>query len=182
MWLGLCVGLGLTACASLRSTSTLPLRPLRQDIAAFTIEARLNVRQGEKSSSVRLSWQHQAERDEMLVTGPFGQGIAELVRDAAGARMTGADHKEIAARDWDTLTEKVFGITLPLNGIARWLPGNATRAEYDALGHPIHAEEQGWHIAWPAYESDATNALPTVVTLQRDDIEVRLKIDQWQLN
>ena len=171
----------MAACASM-STSVSPPRPSRQSIAAFTIEARIYVRQGEKSSNARLRWQHQAERDEILVTGPFGQGVAELVRDAAGARMTGADHKEIVARDWNALTEKVFGIALPLNGIARWLPGNVMGAESDALGHPVHAEEQGWHIAWPTYESDAADALPTAVSLQRDDIEVRLKIDQWQLN
>ena len=140
------------------------------------------MRQAEQSSSVRLNWQHQVEHDEILVTGPFGQGIAELVRDAVGARMTGADHKEVVARDWDTLSGKIFGITLPLNGISRWLPGNIAGATTDALGRPINAEAQGWRIAWPAYESDAANALPTAVTLQRDDIEVRLKIDQWQLH
>ncbi len=166
----------------MRSTNVPPPRPSRQDIAAFTIEARIYVRQGEKFSNARLSWQHQAERDEILVTGPFGQGIAELVRDAAGVRMTGADHKEIVARDWNTLTEKIFGIALPLNEIARWLPANVAGAENDALGHPVQAEEQGWHIAWPAYESDAANALPKALSLQRGDIEVRLKIDQWQLN
>ena len=173
---------GLAACASLRSTNVPPPRPSRQDIAAFTIEARISVRQGDKSSNARLSWQHQVDRDEILVTGPFGQGIAELVRDANGARLTGADHKEIVAPDWDTLSEKIFGIALPLNGIARWLPANVAGTENNALGHPVQAEEQGWHIEWPAYESDAANALPTAVSLQRDDIEVRLKIDQWQLN
>lgn len=166
----------------MRSTGSPALRPARQDIAAFSIEGRIAVRQGEKSSNARLSWQHQTERDDILVTGPFGQGIAELVRDAAGARLITADHQEFTARDWTALTEKIFGVTLPLDDIAQWLPGNVASVERDALGRPVRVVENGWHIAWPAYESAAADALPAVVELRRDDIEVRLKIDQWQLN
>ena len=39
----------------------------------------------------------------------------------------------------------------------------------------------GWLVAYLEYESDAADALPTLVELRREDIEVRLKIDEWLL-
>ena len=155
---------------------------MRQNIAGFSIEARIYVRRGDAPYQAQLSWRHGIERDDVLLTGPFGQGLAELIRDPAGARLIAADRREFVAPDWSTLSEQVFGVALPLNGMARWLTGNVASSGHDALNRPTFAVEDGWHIAYPAYESEAPNALPVLMELQRDDIEVRLKIDQWELN
>lgn len=182
--LTLCLPLlsGLVGCAGLPAAGSLPPRPARGEIAAFAIEARIAVRQGESFHGAHLSWRHEPQRDEILVSGPLGQGIARLTRDVAGARLLAADRREYAARDLSELSEKIFGTALPLDEVARWLPGKVADARTDALGRPVSALAQGWRIDYPAYESDAADALPATVELRRDDLEVKLKIDQWQID
>jgi outer membrane lipoprotein LolB len=153
----------LAGCAA---SPPAPPRPPVAAIAAFAFSGRLAVRQGETRHHVRIDWRHAAGDDEMLLTTPLGQGVAELVRDAAGARLRLADGRSFAAADWEALSAEVFGFRLPLGASARWL-----------LGEP-HAAE-GWRVQVLERESDRPDALPTLIEFERDDIAVRLKIDEW---
>lgn len=141
-------------------------RPATQEIQQFSFVGRLAVRQGETRHHVNVDWRHDMQRDEILLTTPLGQGVAELVRDAAGARLTLADKRSFAAHDWSELSQRVFGFPLPLGASARWLLGDIAATE-------------GWHVTVVEREAEQADALPTVIELERDDIAVRLKIDEW---
>lgn len=134
---------------------------------AFAFEGRIAVRQGETRHHAHIAWRHDAARDEILLTTPLGQGIAEIVRDADGARLTMADRRQYSARDWETLSVQIFGTPLPLAGLPRWLLGEA----------PPPAS--GWQVEILDRESASADALPTLIEMKRDDIELRLKIDEW---
>lgn len=153
----------LAGCATV---GTLPQRPATQDITQFAFVGRLAVRQGETRHHANVDWRHDSRRDEILLTTPLGQGIAELVRDAGGARLTLADRRSYAAADWGALSQQVFGFSLPLGASPRWLLGELGATE-------------GWRVTVVERESAAVDALPTVIELERDDIVVRLKIDEW---
>jgi outer membrane lipoprotein LolB len=153
----------LAGCAAV---PLVPPRPAPQDITQFAFVGRLAVRQGETRHHVNVDWRHDAQRDEILLTTPLGQGVAEIVRDAARARLTLADKRSFVADDWSALSRQVFGFPLPLNASARWLLGDVTASE-------------GWRVTVVQRETDAPDALPTVIELERDDIAVRLKIDEW---
>ena len=157
------VALLLAGCATV---GTLPQRPAVQDITQFAFVGRLAVRQGETRHHVNIDWRHDALSDEILLTTPLGQGIAELVRAAGGARLTLADRRSYAAPDWGALSQQVFGFPLPLGASPRWLLGELGATE-------------GWRVTVVERESGAVDALPTVIELERDDIAVRLKIDEW---
>lgn len=153
----------LAGCATVPD---LPQRPASRDIVQFAFVGRLAVRQGETRHHVNVDWRHDAQRDEILLTTPLGQGVAELVRDAEGARLTLADKRRYAASDWSALSRQVFGFPLPLGASARWLLGDITPTE-------------GWRVTVVERESPAEGALPAVIELERDDTAVRLKIDEW---
>lgn len=157
----LCVLL-IAGCATL----PLPPRPATESIVAFAFNGRLAVRQGDTRHHVRIDWRHDAARDDILLTTPLGQGVAEITRDAGGARLLLADQREYTATDAGTLAEQVFGFRLPLDQAARWL-----------LGEP--GDIAPWRATVVERESAAADALPSVIELERDDIHVRLKIDEW---
>ena len=156
-------------------------RPARDGIAAFAIEGRISARQGESRNHANLSWRHEAAGDEILLTTPLGQGVAELTRNGRGARLTTADRQTAEAADWEGLSAKVFGFELPLSDLPRWLLGDVGTGRRDAAGRPSEASVKGWDIRYLAYESPAADALPTLVEFRRDDIELRLRVDEWQL-
>ena len=138
-----------------------------RQLDAFSFEGRIAVRQGEQRHYANISWQHAARHDNILVTTPLGQGVARLSRDDDRARMITADRQEVAAADWEALAERVLGARLPLNDMPRWLTGRPPDAA------------TGWRVEYLDYQSEAADALPTLIELKHEDIEVRLKIDDW---
>lgn len=135
----------------------------------FAFNGRLAVRHGTERHNLRIDWRHAPDRDEILLATPLGQGLAEISRDAAGARLQLADRRSFVADDWSGLAEQAFGFRLPLAAAPRWLLGNALDA----------ADTEGWRIRVLERESDDATALPVLIELERDDIAVRLKIDEW---
>jgi outer membrane lipoprotein LolB len=153
----------LAACASEPAVVARTPRPLD----SFSLDGRIAVRQGETRHYANVAWQHDGRHDSILVTTPLGQGVAELSRDAGGARLVTADHREVTAPDWEGLAERVLGARLPLDDLPSWLAGRPPRPG------------SGWRVDYLDYQSPAADALPTLIEFQRDDIDVRLKIDRW---
>ncbi|MBI4986754.1 MAG: outer membrane lipoprotein LolB [Rhodocyclales bacterium] len=158
-----------------------PLRPARAAIAAFSFDGRISVRHDETRDSVNIDWRHRPETDEILLTTSLGQGVAQLHRDAGGARLVKSDKEVIAAADWEELSGRVFGFPLPLSDLPRWLLADVAPSAFDLRGRPQAAQAAGWQIRYLDYESDLPGALPVLVELRRDRIELRLKVDTWRL-
>lgn len=87
----------------------------------------------------------------------------------------------MSAADWTTLSDRVFGFPLPLTDLPRWTVGAVPASAHDRQGRPETARADGWEIRYLDYESPATSALPVLMELRRGDIELRLKVDRWQL-
>ncbi|MCX7175029.1 MAG: lipoprotein insertase outer membrane protein LolB [Proteobacteria bacterium] len=180
----------LAACAQLpgaASGDAVPAqRPARANINDYLMTGRLAVNQGQQHYAVSITWRHTSERDEIFLATPLGQGVAELTRDAAGARLTTAERREFNAPDWQALSAQVFGFALPLSALPRWLlaevPAEALGVKYDGAGRPQRMVANDWQVAYLEYASDAADALPALIELKHEDIEVRLKVDEWQLS
>ena len=177
----------LSACAVLVPPPEQPVaRPLRNDISRFSLSGRVAVRNGEESLSANIEWRHGGDgTDRILLTSPLGQGLAELNADAAGAHLETADRQSFSAADLEGLSEQVFGAALPLSSLPRWVVGqvwNAVEAlQIDGRGRPQSFLDRGWRVAYLHYEADTADALPTFIQLRRDDLDVKLRIDQWNL-
>jgi outer membrane lipoprotein LolB len=149
----------LSACASLPP----PVPSAAAD--GFALDGRLSLRRGETSHHVGIAWRHEPARDEIFVSGPLGQGLAELTRDAQGARLRTADRQVLTAPDWESLSERALGARLPLSNLPRWIVAPPARM----------FEVDGWRIE----VREIVDGRPTLIELRRDDIEARLKIDGW---
>ena len=145
-----------------------PLRASRAEISdAFAFSGRIAVRQGEQRYHLKIEWSHAPREDTIQLATPFGQGVAEITRTPDGASLQLADRRRIDATDWNSLAEQAFGFSLPLSASPRWLVGD------------IPADTEGWLIRILERAGEAPDALPIVIELERNDIHVRLKIDEW---
>jgi len=173
----------LTGCETLPSHEAVAVaRPPRAQIATFTFDGRFGVRKEQTRHSANVEWRHRPDADDILITTPMGQGVAQLSRDARGARLVRADKEVIEAPDWESLSARLFGFALPLSDLPRWLLGDVTPSERDSQGRPQAALAAGWDIRYLDYESASPDALPVLIEFRRDDIELRLKVDAWQLD
>lgn len=153
--------------AGCTSVPPAPPRPDPESISTFAFNGRIAVRQGEQRHSANIDWRHSAARDEVLLATPLGQGIAKIVREASGAHLTLADRRSFAAADWNELSAEVLGFHLPLDAATRWLLGTT-------------GDAAGWRVRVLEREGDLPNALPRLLEFERDDIAVRLWIDEWR--
>lgn len=155
----------LAACASLPPPAAVSPAPTFS-AGSFALEGRLSVRQGETRHHVGISWRHEPAHDEIFLTGPLGQGLAQLSRDAGGARLLTADRQAIDAADWESLAERALGARLPLSNLPCWLAAVPPQPTFQV---------DGWRID----VIEVAAGRPSLIELRRDDIEARLKIDSW---
>ena len=136
--------------------------PARERLAAFALEGRFSLRQGEQSYAGRITWQHAGAENVVLLASPFGQGLAEIVTDARGARLTASDGKVYAAADSAALTTQVLGYPLPLAQLTDWVRGrlrDADESAFDSFGRPLSQRAAQWRIEY-GYENDDPAAPP----------------------
>ena len=175
----------LSACALQPNRDAMLVREAHESISSFVLEGRVSVRNGDTAQHAGLVWQHEMASDHIELSGPLGQHAAFLDRDASGARLETSAHEVVSAADWGGLSERVLGAALPLDNMARWVIGVVeadAKKELDPQGRPQQADISGWRIKYLRYESEDPLALPTLIDMQREDINVRLKVDQWQIN
>ena len=160
--------------------ASLPPEPLPPDI--FSIVGRVAVRYGDEAASGRVTWRHGAATDDLLISSPLGQGIAEITRRDGVYTLVTAKDERFSAADPERLTERVLGWALPLAGLSDWVqgraqPGSSAEPRYRD-GRLAELRQLGWTIEYSGY--DENGRLPTRMRLTRGDLDIRLAIDEWQ--
>jgi outer membrane lipoprotein LolB len=173
------VCLVLAGCASIEEQPA----PVGLAGEAFQLSGRVSVKYGAEAASGKIAWQHDAEGDDLLISTPLGQGVARIVRRGGFANLTTSDQKVYQASDIETLTGQVLGWRLPLAGLPDWVRGRpvaGTPAETQLDGSRRLAElkQSGWLVEFLDYADGS--ALPSRLRLSRQEVEIRLIIDQWR--
>ena len=162
----------LGACAALPEPGTAPA-------GGFELSGRVAVKASKDSGSARIFWRHSSDADEMLITSPVGQGIANISREGDRYRLVTGDRKEYRAGDAETLTEQALGWRLPLAGLSDWVQGRASPgrpAETSGrAGEDLEIRQDGWRVAYEEFR----DGRPQRMRLSREGIEIRLIVDQW---
>lgn len=169
-----CVLAFASACAPLP-----PAKPLDLGAERFGFSGRIAVRGADTKFNAALSWQHGRAGDSILVSGPFGQGMAELSRDERGAHLITAQGERRDAASLGALAQSIFGAPLPVEELAAWVQGRAADAQSDALGRPRLLQRDAWRIEWLEYASERRDSRPRLIELRGQGLEVRLMIDEW---
>lgn len=176
--------LAMSACAARAPVVSGDAPPRQRDsLHAFTLAGRFSLRHEGRSYVGRLNWRHHGDRNELLLSSPFGQGIAEIVSDAEGARLTSSDGSVQSAATADELLQSVVAYPLSLGKLLDWLRGrhpDGSKLVLDPLGRPLHLRHEDWRIDYE-YDQDDPQALPGRLFVEREGgFALRLRIDEWQ--
>lgn len=180
----------LAGCAQLPGFSdkaTAPRLQLAPPPAAYRLEGRVSVRAGEENFSGGIAWRRDAASEELLLSTPLGQGVAELRGDAQGVTLLDAKGLEHRASDAETLVRERLGMALPLRGLTWWVvghprPDSPYQAEADEEGRLATLTQDDWRIDFSRYQPNGVHALPGKLVARRgEDLEVRLVVDAWEL-
>lgn len=172
----------LGGCAAVPTTTMTGRSPA--ELTDWQFNGRISLTRGEEGWHAGLVWQEHAGRYQLDVAGPLGQGAFQLSGDADGVLLVDAQAHSYTARDADALLAHVTGWALPVSGLRYWVrgipaPGSEARASRDAEGRLTQLEQDGWDISYSRYQAVDGAAWPAKLRLEREDIVVRLVIDQW---
>ena len=173
----------LTACAS-APPAEIPPRPVRESILGFGLSGRLVVRQGVKAEAMRVTWEHTPTEDAMGFSSSLGMVVAELQRDASGARWMTAAGERFESRSADQLLARITDQPVPINSLALWVLGRVTRGapvKRDAMGRLLESLDGGWVVRILAYETELPNALPSSLEVEQGPLRIRLAIEEWAI-
>lgn len=175
--------LALSACGSLQTPADSPPPARRDSLRNFSLAGRFSLHHEDHSYIGQISWRHDDGSDELLLSSPLGQALAEIVSEPGGARLTGSDGRVRQAASAEELLQSVVGYPLPLHKLNDWVRGGSAGSEQltaDALGRPLRLRDQGWRIAYE-YDDDDPQALPGRLFIELESVlELRLRIDEWR--
>jgi len=149
----------LCACAQVE------LRP--PEAVEFDLLGRISARYRDDGFTGNVNWRHAGGGDEMLITTPLGQGVARIVRQGDAVQLTTADGKEYRAPDSESLTERVLGFRLPIEGLADWVQGKPSPT----------LEQRGWKVEY--LQRDEQNR-PRLMRMTYQGVEVRFAVTDWR--
>jgi outer membrane lipoprotein LolB len=149
----------LAACAQVE------LKP-PQGTLDFSLAGRIAARSGKEAFTGNITWRHVGSGDELLISTPTGQGVAQIVRQGDAVVLRTSEGREYRAADSESLTERVLGFRLPIEGLAQWVQGKPSPA----------LESRGWKVEYQDYDAQKR---PTRMRVFNEGAELRLAISQW---
>ncbi len=190
--MGLRVAAALVFLAALVSCAQLPA-PAAGIEVEFELAGRIGMRYRDEATSGHLAWRHSELHDDLLISSPFGHGIAQIRRADDALTLSLADGRSFRARDAEALTSQVLGFRLPLAGLADWVVGRKSarlpisEEKRDARGRLMSLAQGGWRVEYLSYREDAPGAgLPTQLRLYYPsatdpEIELRVSVSDWRV-
>lgn len=151
------------------------------------LEGRVAIRAGDEGQSATLIWSQEGEFFDIRLHGPFGAGNTHIIGTADELLLETSDGEQLHTRAPEADLYWRLGWTLPLDRMPYWIlglpgPGRLDRLEVDGAGRLQSLRQGAWQLDIPQYlERDDGRVMPRKLTLERDDVRIRLIIDEWQL-
>ena len=149
---------------------------------------RIGVVNGQEGWHANFLWAQQDTGYRIDLIGPLGQGRVLIEGDEQTVHIQTQDGHSQTAPDPDTLVEQTIGTRLPVSGLRYWVrglpaPGPTTQLQTDDSGRLIRLEQNGWVIEYSAYipTSVLNLDLPERIVARRQDLSIKLVIEQWKL-
>ena len=178
------VALLLAGCAApgAPTTSDVNKFDLTPRWSIYEVTGRIAVRKGEDAFSGSFHWSHAPISDRIELSSPLGQTVALMQRDKSGIQVQTSDGATLRASDWESLTTRVLGWALPVNGLMYWIEAAASpdthfETQPDASGRPAQLRQQGWTVRYREYDEQSR---PTRMQLEYGDLDLRIAVDTWE--
>lgn len=180
----------LSGCKTLRPVAPAPSEPWEvrrqalQQRDRFDLSGRIAVAAAQEGFNAKLRWKQQGARSNLALDGPLGVGGVRITAEGGTLNVINAHgdpldndaaRREITAR---------LGFEPPLQSLRFWVQGVPDPAHpadevLDDSQRLATLRQDGWQIDYSKYTTVAGQWLPSLITLKRADVRVRLLVDGW---
>jgi outer membrane lipoprotein LolB len=180
----------LSGCKTLRPATTAPSDPWEvrrtalQQRERFDLSGRIAVAAAQEGFNAKLRWKQQGARSNLALDGPLGVGGVRISAEGATLNVINAHGDPL---DSDAARREIttrLGFDPPLQSLRFWVQGVPDPAHpadevLDDSQRLATLRQDGWQIDYSKYTIVAGQWLPSLITLKRDDVRVRLLVDGW---
>lgn len=169
----------------------------QQQLAQWTdwqMEARGAIRDGDQGGSFSMQWQQADQHADVMLSGPFGQGrimLSGTPEQMQIGERGQPQHYTTEPQEW---LKEHTGWAIPIAALPDWLLGklDPRLSEKNAINvdPAIGVDENGyltaqtvdqWQIRYDRYDQQHDPALPGLIEITRDDLRLRILIDEWRM-
>lgn len=155
------------------------------DITRFALKGKVGFRRGDSGGSAALTWRQENDRYQLSAVGPLGQGATQISGNTHLIRIDNKDGSR-ESREPEALLAEALGWPVAINSLAFWVrglpaPGSPAEITSDALGQPIHIQQQDWEIVLDRYRPDADRMLPHRIIATGGNSRITLLIERWEV-
>ncbi|HHQ69569.1 MAG TPA: outer membrane lipoprotein LolB [Halothiobacillaceae bacterium] len=158
-----------------------------EQLTHWAVAARGAVRDSTQGGSFALRWEQSLDYSEVDLSGPFGQGQMYLAGTpeymAIGYKL---NHMRISTTP-ERWIEENTGWPVPIAALPVWLIGQADpsaereQIQINNAGLIVQQYADGWQIRYDRYQTHNGLSLPGLIEVSRDDLRLRILIDNWQI-
>ncbi len=137
-----------------------------------------------------LNWRRHGQQYTLKLEAALGQGMVQLRARAGLIELQTSEGESFGGQTAEQVLTAATGWALPVEGLLWWIKGiNHPNSDYlpdiDTNGRARSLQQDGWRINYLSYQSVETETLgridlPQKLYLKRDQLALKIVIDQWQ--
>lgn len=184
----------LAACTTTPSATA----PLNQHISWLTRQQQLNhvtqwtlnglisIQTQRKRQSANVRWTQSGQDYTISVFGPLGFGGAILTGKPGLVTLETDKGQKFTAKTPEALINKTSHWVLPISNLYFWIrgipaPNRQKQWQLDQYNHLQQLAQEGWKIHYLRYTGANGLDLPSLMTLSRPPLRLKLVISHWKL-
>ena len=152
----------------------------------WNLSGRVSVRTAADAVNGSLTWVQDGRHTELGFRGPLGVGGFRLTGDDRQMLFEDSKGQQLVLDDPGNALASQLGWDVPLTSLGYWvraLPDPAMQVEqtFGPSGRLSGMHQDGWSLTYENYAMEAAYAMPGRVTVERDEVRIRLVVDDWSL-
>lgn len=183
----------LTACTtveevpdSLNTGSWQAHKASLDNVRYWFASGRAAINNGVESWHVNLLWLQQGDEYQIRLFGPFGAGQVQLTGNPQQVELLTSDNEHFYSDNIDSLLYERTGVKMPVSELRYWLiglpsPRAKNAARIDQHGRLAQLQQGHWRVRYKRYMPVNGLVLPRKIFADKQDLDVRVVIDEWKL-
>ena len=157
----------------------------------WTLQGRLNIRQGNNSDTVSINWQQTEQIFEINLSGALGLGATLVSGNPGMIRLQRGNEEPVMAASLGELSRDYLGYEFPAEALYYWVrgipapgsPANLVLGENQLLASLRQQDAKGnyWQLVYDRYADNNGLSLPGRIRMTHPDFQLTFIIQSWQL-
>lgn len=161
-----------------------------QALKTWKLKGRVAGKSNKQGFRAGVRWNQMQDNFVIDLHGPLGRKVAVITAAQGNVQLKTSKGENYQAKDPEELMQRLFGYSLPVNGLQYWLLGipdpspklgqSNSDLILDEHGRLQQLDQAGWLIDYKRYH-EGVPALPALIQISNPTLNANIKIDAWTL-